>query len=246
MKSFFVFIIIYKRNNPSMSYMFLLEVLSLPNEIVDIIYEFMKVNAANALRNHFKNAKKRHEAFYKLSHYSLEYISNITIYSIHSINYNFQSINSNLKDKVIEDIYKDLIILDQSHYPRVKYLRHYWANVLGNTSLILMHYYNRLAFSDCLKKKNINYIYLKASIQLWFKLCQKYNLYLVLCYMKSAKKVDRNSKAIQLRTIKNFAEFRFAPLVTYAKMPENSIGNEMGLLRNHRLLRLNAFERSIY
>ena len=64
--------------------------------------------------------------------------------------------------------------------------------------------------------------------------------------MKSAKKVDRNSKAIQLRTIKNFAEFRFAPLVTYAKMPENNIGNEMGFMRNHKLLRLNAFERSIY
>ena len=230
-----------------MSYMLLLEVLSLPNEIVDIIYEFMKVNAVNAIINHFKNAKKRDEAFKTLSHYSFEYISNITIYSINSIYYNnFNLINSNLKDKVIEDIYKDLIILHQSHYPRVKYLRHHWANVLGNTSLILMHYYNRLAFSDSLKKKNINYIYLTASIQLWFKLCQKYNLYLVLFYMKSAKKVDRNSKAIQLRTIKNFAEFRLAPLVTYAKMPENNIGNEMGLMRNHRLLRLNAFERSIY
>ena len=231
----------------SMSYMLLLEVLSLPNEIVDIIYEFMKVNAVNALRNHFKNAKKRYEAFYKLSHYSFEYISNITIYSINSIYYNnFNVINSNLKDKVIEDIYKDLIIMNESHYPRAKYLRHYWANALGNTSQILMHYYNRLAFSDSLKKKNINYIYLTASIQLWFKLCQKYNLYLVLCYMKSAKKVDRNSKAIQLRTIKNFAEFRFAPLVTYAKMHEDTIRNEMGLMRNHRLLRLNAFERSIY
>jgi uncharacterized protein YejL (UPF0352 family) len=220
--------------------MLLLEVLHLPNEIVDIIYEFMKVNAVNAIINHFKNAKKRHEAFSELSHYSLGYISINTIYSIYSIN------NSNFKDKVIEDIYKDLIILHESHYPRVKYLRHHWANVLGNTSQILMHYYNRLAFSDSLKKKNINYIYLTASIQLWFKLCQKYNLYLVLCYMKSAKKIDRNSKAIQLRTIKNFAEFRLAPLVTYAKMPENNIGNERGLMRNHRLLGFNAYERSIY
>lgn len=64
--------------------------------------------------------------------------------------------------------------------------------------------------------------------------------------MKSAKKVDRNSKAIQLRTIKNFAEFRFAPLVTYAKMPEDSIRNEQGMMPHHKLLRLNAFERSIY
>jgi hypothetical protein len=226
--------------------MLLLEVLSLPNDIVDIIYEFMKVNAANVLRNHFKNTKKRNEAFYTLSHYSIEYISNITIYSIHSIySNNFQSINSKFKDKVIEDIYKYLIILHESHYPRAKYLRHHWANVLGNISQILMHYYNRLAFSDCLKKNNINYDYLKASIQLWFKVCQKYNLYLILCYMKSAKKVDRNSQAIQLRTINNFAEFRLAPLVTYAKMPEDSIRNERGM-PHHKLLGFNAYERSIY
>jgi hypothetical protein len=231
----------------SMSYMLLLEVLSLPNEIIDIIYEFMKVNAVNALRNHFKNAKERHEAFYKLSHYSFEYISINTIYSIYSINNsNFHIINSNFKDKVIEDIYKYLIIMHKSHYPRVKYLRHHWANALGNISQILMHYYNRLAFSDSLKKKNINYIYLTESIQLWFKLCQKYNLYLVLCYMKSAKKVDRNSKAIKLRTIKNFAEFRLAPLVTYDKMPEDSIRNERGIIPNHKQLRFNAYERSIY
>jgi hypothetical protein len=55
---------IHQSINPAMSYMLLLEVLALPNEIVDIIYEFMKVNAVNTIRNHFKNAKERHEAFY--------------------------------------------------------------------------------------------------------------------------------------------------------------------------------------
>ena len=95
------------------------------------------------------------------------------------------------------------------------------------------------------KKKNSNYVYLKACIELWFKLCQKYNLYLVLCYLASARRVDRNAKAIKLRTIKNFAEFRIAPLVTDTKLPE-SIYNECGLMRHHKLLRLNAYERRIY
>ena len=230
-----------------MSYTLLLEVLPLPNEIVNIIHEFMKVNAANVIVAYFKNAKKRYDVFVYLSHYSIEYISEQSIYSINSIyNANFALANgSNAKDKVIVDLYKHLVFMYDAHYSRTKYMRDGWANVLGNVSQILMYYYNRLAFSDRLKKKNSNYVYLKACIQLWFKLCQKYNLYLVLCYLKSAKRVNRNTKAIKLRTIKNFAEFRLAPLVTYSKMPD-SIYNECGLMRHHKLLRLNAFERQIY
>jgi hypothetical protein len=226
-----------------MSYKLLLEVL--PSDIVELIYEFMKVNAANVIGAYFANAKRRYNVFVYLSHYSIEYISANSIYSINSLyNANF-TVWSNAKDKVIEDLYKHLVFMYGAHYSRTNYLRHYWANVLGNISQILMYYYNRLAFSDSLKKKNSNYVYLKACIQLWFKLCQKYNLYLVLCYLKSAKRVNRNDKAIKLRTIKNFAEFRLAPLVTYSKMPD-SIYNECGLMRHHKLLRLNAFERQIY
>ena len=226
-----------------MSYKLLLEVL--PSDIVELIYEFMKVNAANVIGAYFANAKRRYNVFVYLSHYSIETISEQSIYSINSIyNANF-TVWSNAKDKVIEDLYKHLMFMYGAHYSRTNYLRHYWANALGNVSQILMYYYNRLAFSDSLKKKNSNYVYLKACIQLWFKLCQKYNLYLVLCYLESAKRVNRNTKAIKLRTIKNFAEFRLAPLVTYSKMPD-SIYNECGLMRHHKLLRLNAFERRIY
>jgi hypothetical protein len=227
-----------------MSYKLLIEVL--PGDVVELIYEFMKVNAANAIVAYFKNAKRRRDVFVYLSHYSIVYISEHSIYSINSIYYNNNfANNSNFKDKVIVDLYKHLVFMYDAHYSRTKYMRHDWANVLGNVSQILMYYYNRLAFSDSLKKKNSNYVYLKACIQLWFKLCQKYNLYLVLCYLESAKRVNRNAKAIKLRTIKNFAEFRIAPLVTYAKMPE-SIYNECGLMRHHKLLRLNAYERRIY
>ena len=226
-----------------MSYNLLLKVL--PADVVALIYEFMKVNAANAIVDYFKNARTRYDVFVYLSHYSIEYISDHSIYSINSL-YNANAFaNANAKDKVIEDIYKHLVFMYGAHYSRTKYMRNGWANVLGNVSQILMYYYNRLAFSDSLKKKNSNYVYLKACIQLWFKLCQKYNLYLVLCYLESAKRVNRNDKAIKLRTIKNFVEFRLAPLVTYSKMPD-SIYNECGLMRHHKLLRLNAFERQIY
>jgi len=228
-----------------MSYKLLLKVF--PGDVVALIYEFMKVNAANVIVAYFKNAKRRYDVFVYLSHYSIETISEQSIYSINSIyNANFALANgSNAKDKVIVDLYKHLVFMYDAHYSRTKYMRDGWANVLGNISQILMYYYNRLAFSDSLKKKNSNYGYLKACIQLWFKLCQKYNLYLVLCYLESAKRVNRNDKAIKLRTIKNFAEFRLAPLVTYCKMPD-SMYNECCLMRHHKLLRLNAYERQIY
>jgi hypothetical protein len=226
-----------------MSYKLLLKVL--PGDVVALIYEFMKVNAANVIVAYFANAKRRYNVFVYLSHYSIEYISENSIYSINSLYNADANAFANAKDKVIEDLYKHLVFMYGAHYSRTKYMRDGWANVLGNVSQILMYYYNRLAFSDSLKKRNSNYVYLKACIQLWCKLCQKYNLYLVLCYLKSAKRVNRNDKAIKLRTIKNFAEFRLAPLVTYSKMPD-SIYNECGLMRHHKLLRLNAFERQIY
>lgn len=193
-----------------MSYKILLELF--PCDIAELIYEFMKENAINIL----KNAKKRYSVFVKLSHCSIAYFSEFSIYSIDSIVNNYLVVSCNLVDEVIEDLYNDLTFMYKAHYPRASYLGYDWSNVLGNISNILMYYYNRLAFRGCLKKKNRNYNYLKMCIQLWFKLCQKYNFYLLLSYIDSAKKVNRNIKAIKLRTrtIKNFAEFRLSPLVT--------------------------------
>ena len=191
-----------------MSYLLLQEVL--PYDVVEIIYEFMKVNAVNVIINYLNNAKKRHSVYVYFAKYKVEYISAFSIYSINSI------VNYHLgKDKVIEDLYKNLVWMYGAHYSRT-YKRNGWRYVLNNISQILMYYYNRLAFSDSLKKNNVNYNYLKMCIDLWFKLCQKYNFYLLLSYIDSAKKVNRNIKAIKLRTrtIKNFAEFRVSPLVT--------------------------------
>ena len=241
----FIFLFKFVINNPflnqlkdhTMSYMLLC---ALPEEVVNVIYDFKKMNAANVIGNYFKMAKQRHLVFIELSFYTIQDIYTNSIYST-------PSNCTSETDKVIQDIYNNLTIMYNSHYSRMNYLRYDWANVLGNLSRILMYYYNRLAFSDCLKKKNINYKYLKASIQLWFKLCQKYNLYLVLCYMQSAKKVNRNMKAINLRTIKNFSEFRVSPLVTFYNTAEaDIISLERGMMPHHKVLRLNAFDRSIY
>jgi hypothetical protein len=226
--------------------MLLLEVLPLPNEIMDIIYGFMKVNAANTIGTYFKTAKRSSDVFVYLANYRVEYISITSIYSIRG-NANYVA-HSNLKDEVIIKLYNNLIIMYKSHYSRANYSRNVWRCVLNNISQILMYYYNRLAFSDSLKKNNINYNYLKACIELWFKLCQKYNFYLALFYVDSAKKINHTIKAIQLRTrtIKNFAEFRVSPLVT---MRSNDYCKNLcysKLIAHHTLLRLNAQERRNY
>ena len=223
-----------------MSYKILFELF--PCDIAEIIYEFMKENAINVI----KNAKKRYSVFVQLSHCSIAYFSEFSIYSIDSIVNNHLVVSCNLVDEVIEDLYNNLLFMYKAHYPRASYLGYDWSNVLGNISNILMYYYNRLAFRGCLKKKNRNYNYLKMCIQLWFKLCQKYNLYLVLCYLDSAKKVNRNIKAIKLRPITNFMDFRIAPLVTHFKIHEHRFKYEQGLLRHHSLLPFNADEQRRY
>ena len=223
-----------------MSYKILFELF--PCDIAELIYEFMKENAINIL----KNAKKRYSVFVQLSQCSIAYFSEFSIYSIDSIVNNHLVVSCNLVDEVIEDLYNDLTFMYKAHYPRASYLGYDWSNVLGNISNVLMYYYNRLAFRGCLKKKNRNYNYLKMCIQLWFKLCQKYNLYLVLCYLDSAKKVNRNIKAIKLRPITNFMDFRIAPLVTHFKIHEHRFKYEQGLLRHHSLLPFNADEQRRY
>jgi hypothetical protein len=231
-----------------MYYAFLLEVLPLPNEIVELIYGFMKVNAANVIGAHFKTSKQSNAAFVYLANYKVHYISITSIYSIYSIRGNANYVAHYLKDEVITKLYNNLIIMYKSHYRRVNYSRNTWHCVLNNISQILMYYYNRLAFSDSLKKNNVNYSYLKMCIELWFKLCQKYNFYLVLFYLDSAKKVKCTIKAIKLRTrtIKNFAEFRVSPLVTMRSGDYCKNICYSKLIAHHSLLGLDAYSRRLY
>jgi hypothetical protein len=224
-------------------YAFLLEVLPLPNEIVELIYGFMKVNAANAIGTYFKTSKQSNAAFVFLENYRVQYIS---VFSIYSIRGNANYVAHYIEDEVITTLYNNLVIMYGSHYSRANYSRNTWHRVLNNISQILMYYYNRLAFSDSLKKNNVNYAYLKMCIELWFKLCQKYNLYLILCYLKSAKRVNRNDKAIKLRTIKNFAEFRVSPLVTMRSDDYCKNLCYSKLIAHHSLLGLDAYGRRLY
>ena len=187
-----------------MSYMLLCV---LPEAVVNIIYDFKKINAVNTIRNYFINARKRHYSFWRFAKYF-----NMTLQG--EIMYYYA-----LRDSRIETLNHHLTILTTSHYPSNIYSRSDWCDVLNNASKALMYYYNRMALDGCVKKNNSNYKCLKACIELWFKLCQKYNFNLELSYLSSIKKVSCLTQAIKLKHIKTFVEFNYSPVVTYKDKP---------------------------
>jgi hypothetical protein len=193
----------------------------LPTEVIDTIYQFKKINAANVIGNYFRMARARHRAFLYFVSFGIE--------EIHFSSTGRATIDGT-PDALIKDIYTNLMDLYTSHYSYRSTIvgRGSWQYVLNKISKMLMFYYNRLALSNLLKKKTMNYKYLRASIELWFKLCQKYHFYLMLHYLKCTKKVDSNRKAIQVKNIKNFAEFRISPIVNFRERGANEFMDVRG------------------
>lgn len=137
-----------------MSYMLLCV---LPQEVVNVIYDFKKINAANVIGRYFKMAKSRYYSFWRFAN-----CLNMTVRG--EINYSFE-----IRDTIIETIHYHLNNLTILHYPSHIYSRTTWRDVLNNVSNALMYYYNRMVLRGCVKQNNS---ILKACIELWFKLCQ--------------------------------------------------------------------------
>ena len=219
-----------------MSYMLLC---ALPETVVNVIYDFKKINAANTIRNYFINAKKRHHSFWRFAKYL-----NMTLRG--EIKYYYA-----LRDTRIETLNHHLNILTTSHYPSNIYSRSDWCEVLNNVSKALMYYYNRMMLSGCVKQNNSNYKCLKACIELWFNLCQKYNFHLELSYLSSIKKVSCQTQAIKLKPIKTFTEFNYSPFVTYKDKPPLELvitrSRYIGFnLHNYKVLGKYDWERQLF
>ena len=219
-----------------MSYMLLC---LLPEALVNVIYDFKKINAANTIRNYFITAKKRHYSFWRFAKYF-----NMTLHG--EIKYYYA-----LRDTRIETINHHLTILTTLHYPSNIYSRSDWCEVLNNVSKALMYYYNRMMLSGCVKQNNSNYKCLKACIELWFNLCQKYNFHLELSYLSSIKKVSCQKQAIKLNPIKTFTEFNYSPFVTYKDNPPLELvitrSRYIGFnLHNYKVLGRDDWERQLF
>ena len=219
-----------------MSYMLLC---ALPKEVVNVIYDFKKINAANAIGNYFKIAKSRYYSFWRFAN-----CLNMTLRG--EINYYYE-----LRDTIIETIHHHLNNLTTLHYPSHIYSRTAWRDMLNNVSNALMYYYNRMVLSGCVKQNNSNYKYLKACIELWFKLCQKYNFYLELSYLSSIKKISCKTQAIKLKSIKTFTEFNYSPLVICKNKPPIKLvitcSRYIGFnLHNYKVLGRDDWERQLF
>ena len=172
-----------------------------PAEIVAMIYHFKNAkNAKIVINNYVRIAKMRRAAFLSFIDFSVMSLYTITI--------------ADKPDELIQTTHRNLTILLNSQFSST-YSREMWRTLLNRVSKILMYYYNKLATNNCLKNSNINYKYFKACVELWFKLCQKNYFWLYLSYLKTIKPRKANClvKSITFKTIKNFADFRFSPII---------------------------------
>ena len=86
----------------------------------------------------------------------------------------------------------------------------------------------------------------KSSIKLWFKLCQKYNLYIFICFIKDGKRYKKIFNPNKMGGIETFSHFAFAPIVLLNEVhPENSWRNSVSNLKMYNdyyvSKKLNAF-----
>lgn len=213
-----------------MSYMLLCV---LPNEIVTTIYDFKRENAKSVINNYLRIAKMRYAAFLYFIEFSV---------MSHTITIDGKP------DELIQKIHTNLTILLNSQFSRSTYNREMWRKLLNRVSKLLMYFYNKLATNNCLKNSNINYKYFKASVELWFKLCQKNYCWVYLSYLKTTKKSDRIVKAITFKTIKNFADFRWSPIIVPDGLPSQWFSSELmrNCLYNYKLTTGTQRERSRY
>ena len=206
----------------------------LPNEIVTTIYNFKRENAKTVINNYLRIAKMRRAAFLSFIEFSV-----MSLYTF--------MIDGKL-DELIQKIHTNLTILLNSQFSRSTYNREMWRKLLNRVSKLLMYFYNKLATNNCLKNSNINYKYFKACVELWFKLCQKNYFWFYLSYLKTIKKSDRIVKAIIFKTIKNFAVFRWSPIVVSDWSPSHLFGSDLerNCLYNYKLTTGTQRERSRY
>lgn len=182
----------------------------LPPEIVDIIARFIKKsNSIDLIKNHINIIINKNESLKRVLQQA------INSYDIYCI------INRGL---IIIDKYfiNDLKVILSSNYSREKYNHYFWQCLLNILSRGLMICYKKIIFNNNYHKKKLknedNYIYLKKAIKLWFKICIKHNINLLLNI--NNKKLSSNVIYINSRKIDvKENEFKYnnllcAPIVT--------------------------------
>ena len=169
----------------------------LPKEIVDFIYHNNNSEYAFIYFTKFKFT------FKKNGQGQINSLSEV---------YNWKELYQ--KHIKIKNIYNYLTsILECNHL----YSREKLQPLLYDISKLLMFFHNINIYildkEKSLKEDNTNYILTKSSIKLWFKLCQKYNVYLLLCFIKDGKKYAKIFNPNKMNEIDTFLHFIISPIV---------------------------------
>ena len=178
----------------------------LPKEIVKIIY-------------HFNNSEYAFIYFTKFTVKKNGKINSVLYPLVHDLNELYQ------KHMKIENIYNYLTSMLEcnSHYSRP---REELQPLLYDISKHLMFCYNIWYVEDSLKKENTKKKHLIDAIKLWFKLCQKYNLYLLLCFIKDGKIYKGIFNTNKMGRLETFSHFLISPIVLLNKFNNKEFINK--------------------
>jgi hypothetical protein len=187
-----------------------------PNEIIKIITTFCK--AKEIIEKNILTINRKNNA--------LNYILKFLIYNtiVIDLTQDFKTRLENFRknyDKSVvvidEEFIYNLNIIKNSIYSRKTYKNYLWKCMLNLLSSLLMNSYNNLLFKNNNNKKNIYYKNLKNAIKIWFELCVIHNIKFELCYSNNKLKLTNNNfiriNCRNLKPIKNFSKFYFAPKV---------------------------------
>jgi hypothetical protein len=175
-----------------MNYFILLSIF--PQDIVYYIVQIIKqTNSKNIIYKYYQNTKQKIE--------SIKYISIMITLVNHSGFLNNEILTNKLPTS--------LTIIYNSNYNREKYNNNFWIAFTDLLSKKLMVLNNHILINHKNKKNDTQYIILNNSIRLWFKICVKHNIRLLLSFSKVEHYDYCFSR--QIKEIKNFLKFLYTP-----------------------------------
>lgn len=174
----------------------------LPHEIIYMIYIILlKQNSIDTILKHYKIIEKKTLVLKNVISDMIYFNIN---YTIESKLYFHASTLENFK-----------MILN-SQFNREIYPLDFWKHLLDVISNRLMQMHNRFCILGNDKRSNSNYKEFLQIIEVWFKLCKKHNIKLLICKYDNFNKTTISrleSQSKIMEHIKTFKKFVYAPRV---------------------------------
>ena len=187
-----------------------------PPEIVAIIAQYILISdSADTIYHHLSYYTKKNKILYN----SIEYIINHDNYG-HTLATYFTPYSFIKKISVssLKNI-ENLEFISNTYYSQKLKFNYFWSRYLTALSYKIMDQYNKIHMFNLDNNNTKCYKNLKITIQLWFKLCKKFNLKLALYTRIFAYNISNNDYKItyeyarNIKPIKNFNKFVCPPVI---------------------------------